>query len=43
MTSALRVRQGDVQNVTKVLIGCVNGTMTRGVGGPKIKKVEDVI
>ena len=26
------------QNVTIVLIGCVNGIVTRGGGGPKIRK-----
>ena len=35
MTSALG---GVGQNVTIVLIGCVNGTVTRGGGGPKIRK-----
>ena len=38
MTSVLREREGVGQNMTKVLIGCVNGTVTRGGGGPKIQK-----
>ena len=38
MTSALSGRERVVQNVTIVLIGCVNGTVTRGGGGPKIGK-----
>ena len=32
MTSALRGREGVDQNVTIVLIGCVNGIVTRGEG-----------
>ena len=43
MTSALREREGVGQNMTKVLIGCLNGTVTRGGGGPKNPKIVDVI
>ena len=41
MTSALRGR-GVGQNVTIVLIGYVNGTVTRG-GGKKSENFADVI
>ena len=43
MTSALRGREGVGQNVTIVLIGCVNGTVTRGEGVQKSEKFADVI
>ena len=43
MTSALRGREGVGQNVTIVLIGCVNGTVTRGEGVPKPENYADVI
>ena len=39
MTSVLREREGVGQNMTKVLIGCLNGTVTRGGGGPKNPKI----
>ena len=42
MTSALREREGVGQNVTKVVIGCLNGTVTRG-GSKKSKNFADVI
>ena len=42
MTSALRGREGVGQNVTTVLIGCVNGTVTRG-GVQKPENFADVI
>ena len=44
MTSALRGREGVDQNVTIVLIGCVNGTVTKGGEGvQKSEKFVDVI
>ena len=43
MTSALRGGRGVVQNVTIVLIGCVNGTVTRGEGVQKSENFADVI
>ena len=43
MTSALRGREGVGKNVTAVLIGCVNGTVTRGEGVQKSKNYADVI
>ena len=43
MTSALREREGVGQNMTKVLIGCLNGTVTRGRGSKKSKNFADVI
>ena len=44
MTSALREREGVGQNMTKVLIGCLNGTVTRGGrGSKKSKNFADVI
>ena len=44
MTSALREREGVGQNMTKVLTGCLNGTVTRGGEGvQKSEKFADVI
>ena len=44
MTSALRGREGVGQNVTIVLIGCVNGTVTSGGEGvQKSENFADVI
>ena len=43
MTSALRGREGVGQNVTIVLIGCLNGTVTRGEGVQKSDNFADVI
>ena len=31
---------GLVKNMTIVLIGCVNGTVTRGGGGPKVRHLS---
>ena len=39
MTSALRGREGVVQNMTIVLICCVNGTVTRGEGSKNPKNL----
>ena len=44
MTSALRARERVGQNLTIVLIGCVNGTVTRGGEGVQISQnFADVI
>ena len=43
MTSALRGREGVDQNVTIVLIGCVNGTVTRGSGSNNVNSLRDII
>ena len=43
MMSTLRGREGVCQNVTIVLIGCVNGTVTRGEGVLKLENVADFI
>ena len=43
MTSALREREGVGQDMTKVLIGCLNGTVTRGEGVQKSENYADVI
>ena len=43
MTSALRGRRGVGQNMTIVLIGCVNGTVIRGGEVQKSENFADVI
>ena len=43
MMSEQRGREGVVQNVTTVLISCVNTTLTRGKGLEKTKHFADVM